>query len=271
MFDRERQENGQTHIGHRLVFHCTAYHDIVVAVGPVVRGTFHKPVDAFGEEKEPQVASLLDHSPAFGPPGVCVFQEEIGSKAGKDDLAALDLPRLVPFFLDGEIEITCFTTCAARDLAAVHLILTVDIAILAPGADLGATVPRIPVGVYFPMLGHLSICRSKPPDGFGVEVFALCLGDGIAEEAGAASEAVGEVADKEVVDVSQIEPVVPDILMFLQGEGVIHGHDGIGQVEVFTAENVKTHLVEMAVETVSDFCDFAFEDAPERQGHRPVR
>jgi membrane-bound ClpP family serine protease len=32
--------------------------------------------------------------------------------------------------------------------------LAIDIAVLAPGTYLGASVPRVPVSVYFPMLRH---------------------------------------------------------------------------------------------------------------------
>ena len=154
MLDWERQENRQTIIGHLLVFHRTAYDDIVIALAPVVGHTFHETVDAFCEEKEPEVASLPHHPPAFRSPFVGIFQEKVGGETSENNLAALDLPRFVTFLLHRQVEITCLTTLTARNLTAVHLILAVNITVFASRANFGATVPRIPIGVYFPALGH---------------------------------------------------------------------------------------------------------------------
>ena len=154
MLDGKRPKNGQTIIDHILIFHCTSHHNVVIAFAPVVGHTFQETIDAFGEEKEPKVVSLFHHPPTFRPPFVRIFQEEIRGKASEDNLAALNLPRLVAFPLHRKVEIARLAALAARNLAAIHLILTVNIAVFAPGANLGATMPRIPVGVYFPMLGH---------------------------------------------------------------------------------------------------------------------
>ena len=154
MFDGKRQENGQTIIRHLLILHRATHDDIVVAVAPVIGHTFHKTVDALCEEKEPQVASFLHHPPTFRTPFVRIFQKEIGGEAGEHQLAALNLPRLVTLPLDWQVEVASLSALTARYFTAVHLILAIHITVLASGADLGATMPRIPVDVYFPMLGH---------------------------------------------------------------------------------------------------------------------
>ena len=78
----------------------------------------------------------------------------IGGETSEDNLTALNLPRLVAFSLHRKVEIARLAALTTRNLAAVHLILTVNIAVFAPRTNLGATMPRIPVGVYFPMLVH---------------------------------------------------------------------------------------------------------------------
>ena len=93
MLDWKRQKNWQTIASHFLIFHCASYNDIVIALAPVVRHTFHETVDAFGEEKEPKVAPLFHHPPAFRSPFVCIFQEKIGGETSEDNLATLNLPR----------------------------------------------------------------------------------------------------------------------------------------------------------------------------------
>ena len=154
VLDGERQKNGQTIIDHFLIFHCASHNDIVITLAPVVGHTFHETVDAFGEKEKPEIAPLFHHPPAFGSPLVCIFQEEVGGETSEDYLAALNLPRLVAFPLHRQVEIARLAALAARNLAAVHLILTVNVTVFAPSANLGAAVPRIPVGIYFPMLGH---------------------------------------------------------------------------------------------------------------------
>ena len=154
MLDGEGQKNGQTIIDHILIFHRASHNDIVIALAPVVGHTFHETVDALGEEKETEVAPLLHHPPTFRSPFVRVFQEDIGGETSEDNLTALNLPRPVAFPLHRQVEIARLAALAARNLAAVHLILTVNVTVFAPSANLGAAMPRIPVGIYFPMFGH---------------------------------------------------------------------------------------------------------------------
>ena len=174
VLDRQRLKDGQPIVGHLLVLHRAADDDVVVAVAPILRDALQEAVDTFGEEVEMEVAPDTHHLPALGPPRVCVLQEEVGGKAGKDDFSWFDLPGPVPPALDWEVEIAGLAALATGYLAAVHLILPIDIAVLAPGADLCATVPRIPVGIYLPTFGHAAkllpgweICKKRVGRGGG--------------------------------------------------------------------------------------------------------
>ena len=151
MLDGEREEDGQAVISHLLILYSAAHYHVRISVAPVVRYTFHKAVDTLCEEIEPEVAPPLDHLPAFRTPRVCILEQEVGSEAGEYQSAAFNLPRPVTLSLYRKIEVARLSALAAGYLAAVHLILTVDIAVFAPGTNLGATMPRIPVGIYFPM------------------------------------------------------------------------------------------------------------------------
>lgn len=53
------------------------------------------------------------------------------------------------------------------------------------------------------------------PDGLGVEGSPAFLGDGIAFEAGVFPESVGEVADKQVVHIREVQAVVANVLVLL--------------------------------------------------------
>ena len=154
MLDGQRFEDRQSVIGHLLVLHRAAYLHIVIAVTPVIGHAFHETVNAFGEEIKQEVSPPLHHQPALLTPLVGIGEQEVGSETGEDHLAALNLPRLVTLELDGEIEIARLTTFATRHLAAVHLVLPIYIAVLAPGTDLGASVPRIPVLIDVYALCH---------------------------------------------------------------------------------------------------------------------
>ena len=154
MFDGEGTESGKPIISHLLVLHCTAHDYIVVAVAPVFGNALQESVYTLREEVEPEVVPPLYHLPAFRPPQVSVLEQEIRGEAGEYNLSAFNLPGFVTLSLDGEIEVAGLSAFAAGNLAAVHLILPIDIAVLATGAYLGATVPRIPVGINFPILGH---------------------------------------------------------------------------------------------------------------------
>ena len=152
--DWQGLKDGKPIIGHLLVLHRAAYDDVVVAIGPIVRNAFEEAVYALGEKEELEVAAAAHHEPAFLAPGVRVLEQKVTGEAGEDDFSGLDFPGFVAFALDGEVERTGLAAQAAGHLAAVHLVLPIDIAVLAPRADLGAAVPRVPVGVNFPVFGH---------------------------------------------------------------------------------------------------------------------
>ena len=162
MFDRQGLENREPEIGHLLVLHRAADEDIVVAVAPIRRKTLFQTVNPFGEKVEIEVLPLSYHIPTLLPPRVSLFQQEVGGKAGKYHFAARDFVGFVPLPLDGKIERGCLPAQAACHSAPVHLILPVDIAILAARTYLCASVPRIPILVNIPMLAHLSfglVCK----------------------------------------------------------------------------------------------------------------
>ena len=154
VLDGEREKDGETIVGHLLVLDGATHDDVVVAVAPIVGHALQEAVDALGEKEKPEVAAAFHHLPTVRAPEVGILQEEVGGEAGEDNLAALHLPRLVALALQREVEIGGLAALAARYLAAVHLVLPIDVAILAPRTYLGASMPRIPVGVYFPILGH---------------------------------------------------------------------------------------------------------------------
>ena len=156
VLDGQRLEDWQTVISHLLVFHRAAYQHIVIAVTPVIGHALHETVDTLGEEIKPEVAPPLHHQPALLTPLVGISEQKVGSETGEDHLAALNLPRLVTLALNGEIETASLTTFATRHLAAVHFVLPIYIAVLAPRTDLGASVPRIPVLIDVCTLCHHS-------------------------------------------------------------------------------------------------------------------
>ena len=154
VLDGQRFEDRQSVIGHLLVLHRAAYQHIVITITPIIGHALHETVDTLGEEIKPEVAPPLHHQPALLTPLVGISEQEVGSETGEDQLAALNLPRRVTLALDGDIEIARLTTLATRHLAAVHLVLPIYIAVLAPRTDLGASVPRIPVLIDVYALCH---------------------------------------------------------------------------------------------------------------------
>ena len=152
MLYRQGTEYGQAVIRHLLIFHRASHDDIVVPVAPVFGHTIHEAVYTLGKKEEPKVAAHLHHLPAFRSPRIGILQQEIRGETGEYDFATINFPRLVALAPDGQIEVAGLAALAARNLAAVHLVLTVNIAILATGAYLGATMPRIPICIYFPVL-----------------------------------------------------------------------------------------------------------------------
>ena len=185
MLDGEFHKDRQTIIRHFLVLDRASHDDIVIAFAPIVGYTFHETVDAFGEKEKPEVATPLHHLPAIRSPRVSVFQQEIRGKAGEDYLAALNLPRFVALSLDGEVEVARLPALATGDLATIHLVLAIHIAILAPRADFGASVPRIPVGVYFPVFGHAcsQLCRLLLLEQLRRMVLGIDLSDSVNDDA----------------------------------------------------------------------------------------
>ena len=154
MLDGQRLEDGQTVIGHHLILHRAAYQHIVISVTPIIGHALHETVDALGEEIKPEVAPPLHHQPALLTPFVGIREQKVRSETCEHHLAALNLPRLVTLAFDGELETASLTAFAARHLAAVHFVLPIYIAVLAPRTDLGASVPRIPVFIDVCTLCH---------------------------------------------------------------------------------------------------------------------
>ena len=166
VFDGQLPEDGQAVVGHGLVFDGAAHQHVVVAVTPVGRDALHEAVYAFGEEVEPQVGTLSHHGPALGTPGVGILQQEVGGEAGEDHAAGGYLVALVATAFEGEVEGCGLAGNIAAYLAAVHLVLPINIAVFAAGTYLGAAVPRVPVGVYVPVFAHGMHIRS-PSGGRG--------------------------------------------------------------------------------------------------------
>ena len=156
MLDGERLEDRQPVVRHLLVLHRATHQHIVIAVTPVIRHAGPETVDTLREEVEPQVAPLLHHLPALRAPFIGIGEQKVGGETGEHHLAAPDLPRLVTLALDGKVEIAGLAAFAARHLTAIHLVLPIDIAILTPRTDLGASMPRIPTFVDIVLLGHRS-------------------------------------------------------------------------------------------------------------------
>ena len=109
-----------------------------------------------------------------------------------------------------------------------------------------------------------------PPHGLQIELPALILRDGIAQQPGAGFQAVIQVADEEVVHICQVEAVIAVVLVLLQGNDIVHGVLGFRLSEVVATEDVQAHLVEVAVEAIAHFRDLALQDAAQGQGHAPI-
>ena len=150
----QRPKDRKAIVCHTLILNGTSHEHIIISVTPVIGNTFHETVYALGEEVEPQVLPYLHHLPAFRSPRISIFQKEIGGEARENDLTALYFPCLVALALQRQIESRSLTAQAARSITSVHLILTIYIAIPASGTYLRASVPRIPICVYAPILRH---------------------------------------------------------------------------------------------------------------------
>lgn len=160
VLDGQLPEDGQAVVGHGLIFDGAAHQHIVVAVAPVGRDALHEAVYTFGEEVEPQVGTLSHHGPAFRTPSIGILQQEVGGEAGENHTAGGYLVALVATAFQRQIEVGGFAGHIAAYLAAVHLVLPIDIAVFAARADFGAAVPRVPVSVYVPVFAHGMHIRS---------------------------------------------------------------------------------------------------------------
>ena len=109
-----------------------------------------------------------------------------------------------------------------------------------------------------------------PFDSLGEENLPLALSDRVSYEPEALLQPVVEIANKQVVHIREVKPVVADVEVLLQLNGVVHRLDGFGFLHVLTAEDEKAHLVVAPIKAVPDLGDLAFEDTPEGEGHRPV-
>lgn len=139
--DREALENAEFIICVFLILDRTAYHDILIAIAPILGDTVHEPADALGEKQKCAVRPLLHHLPAFRPPGVGLLDQKVGGKAGVYDARLhLEMPVLQPLCGLGKV------LCPFDDtrINAALCIPFVDVAIAAAFAALSAASPRIP-------------------------------------------------------------------------------------------------------------------------------
>ena len=140
--DRRREEQQQPVIGHRLIFDRAADDDILISVAPVGRQYGGQPVNALGEEEEPQVVADAHHLPGLGTPGVGLLQQKIRCEAGVDHLAGGDLEPSVAATAHRTVEHRRLPHFAA--VFVVAAVLPVDIAVAAAFADFPASVPGVP-------------------------------------------------------------------------------------------------------------------------------
>lgn len=132
----------QTVIGTGLVFDCTANGDIVVSVSPVCRQTTGKAVNPFGNHQEIEIIAQSYHFPGLGTPHIGIFDEKIGGKTGIYECPGRDFVLSVAFFSYGQIEI--FRLCYHRTVYVSFGIAAINVAMLATGTYLVATVPQVP-------------------------------------------------------------------------------------------------------------------------------
>ena len=86
VFYRKRLENRKSEICSVLIFNSTSDKNIVITISPVRRKSLSKPVYSFGKEIKVTVFSFLYHFPAFRSPFICILQQKIRRKAGKNNL-----------------------------------------------------------------------------------------------------------------------------------------------------------------------------------------
>ena len=148
MFDGEGKKNWQPVICSVLIFYGTSNQDVIISIPPVIRQAFCQSVNSFGEKIGSAVAAKFHHIPTVCTPCVCIGQQKIRSKTGKYDFAGWTLIGTISFPFQWQVKSCIFVTKAAVCRAAIHFILTIDIAVFAAGTDFSAAMPWIPVGVY---------------------------------------------------------------------------------------------------------------------------
>lgn len=142
--DRQVAENRQPVLRHRPVLHRAAHDHVLPAVAPIIGHRSGETVDPLGEKEEAAVAPPAYHLPGAGPPRIGIGEQEIGGEAGEDEGSGRNLPAPVALTPQGQIVIPVPPRLAAGRLRPVHLVLPIDIAVAAPGADLRTAVPRVP-------------------------------------------------------------------------------------------------------------------------------
>ena len=103
-----------------------------------------------------------------------------------------------------------------------------------------------------------------PKNSLLIKRLSLVLGNSVSQQTGTLLEPVVEVADEKVVDVGDIETVIPEILVLLEADGVVHRLDGVVLSQVLLAENEQAHAVPMAVKAARHLGHLAFQDAAHR-------
>lgn len=71
---------------------------------------------------------------------------------------------------------------------------------------------------------------SLPLDSLGEENFPLALGDRVADNPEALLQPVVEIAYEQIVHIREVEPVIADVEVLLQLDGVVHRLDGFGGI-----------------------------------------
>ena len=90
--DRKLEKDWKPAVSPCLVFTGTADVDMIPSPAPVCREREEDAIRTLGDHKECAVRPAPDHIPGLRPPAVCIFDEEVGSKAGIDHGAGRNPP-----------------------------------------------------------------------------------------------------------------------------------------------------------------------------------